>query len=60
MVLGTAELLIWHTGGTFGCSSYILLLPGKHKGIILMANESDPNTQIKLIGMAKQIMGIKQ
>lgn len=47
---------LWHTGGTFGFSSYIVLYPQLHTGIVLMANESDPQTQNKLAGIASGII----
>lgn len=47
---------IWHTGGTFGFSSYIVLYPDQHIGIVLMANESDADTQNKLATIASQII----
>lgn len=53
---GSPEYNLWHTGGTFGFSSYIVLYPGQKTGIILMANENDATTQNKLATIASQIM----
>ena len=47
---------IWHTGGTFGFSSYIVLYPERKLGVVLLANESDVSTQNKLVGMARRIV----
>lgn len=46
---------IWHTGGTFGFNSYIVLYPERKLGIVLLTNESDGSTQSKLVGIAKKI-----
>jgi CubicO group peptidase (beta-lactamase class C family) len=43
---------IWHTGGTFGFSSYVVLYPERELGIVLLANESDPLAQGKLVDLA--------
>ena len=47
---------IWHTGGTFGFSSYILFFPERKIGIVLLANESDGMTQNRLVSIARQII----
>lgn len=47
---------IWHTGGTFGFSSYVVLLPKQRAGIILMASECDPDTQNRLVKIAQVII----
>lgn len=52
----TGDRQIWHTGGTFGFSSYIVLYPDQKLGVILMANESDGATQNKLVKLSKQII----
>lgn len=49
------EREIWHTGGTFGFSSYIVLYPDRQLGIVLLANESDETTQGKLISIASRL-----
>ncbi|MBN9297512.1 MAG: beta-lactamase family protein [Filimonas sp.] len=46
---------IWHTGGTFGFSSYCVLFPDAQTGIILLSNEMDKESQGKLIEMADQL-----
>ncbi|PCC69236.1 CubicO group peptidase, beta-lactamase class C family [Nannocystis exedens] len=43
---------IWHTGGTFGFSSYLVLHPARELGIVLLANESDPQAQTRLVALA--------
>jgi serine-type D-Ala-D-Ala carboxypeptidase/endopeptidase len=47
---------LWHTGGTFGFSSYIVLYPDQQTGIILMANENDQGTQNRLAALATRII----
>lgn len=49
------ERQLWHTGGTFGFSSYLVLYPERQLGIVMLANESDPLTQNRLVVVAKQI-----
>lgn len=46
---------IWHTGGTFGFSSYCLFSPELNTGIVLLSNESDPTAQNELVNAAKKI-----
>jgi CubicO group peptidase (beta-lactamase class C family) len=53
---GTDKPQIWHTGGTFGFSSYLVLLPKQQVGIVLMSNECDPDTQNRLVKIAKVII----
>jgi D-alanyl-D-alanine-carboxypeptidase/D-alanyl-D-alanine-endopeptidase len=52
----TGDRQLWHTGGTFGFSSYIVVYPDQKLGIILMANESDGTMQNKLVQLSKQIV----
>jgi CubicO group peptidase (beta-lactamase class C family) len=47
---------IWHTGGTFGFSSYCVLYPEKKTGIVLLSNEMDGTSQGRLIDIAEQIV----
>ena len=47
---------IWHTGGTFGFSSYCVLYPEKKTGIVLLSNEMDGTSQGRLIHVAEQIV----
>ncbi|MFT3823792.1 MAG: serine hydrolase domain-containing protein [Chitinophagaceae bacterium] len=49
------ETKTWHTGGTFGFSSYCVLYPDSQTGIILLSNEMDKDSQGKLIEMADRI-----
>lgn len=46
---------IWHTGGTFGFSSYVVFYLERKIGIVLLANESDGMTQNRLASIARQI-----
>ncbi|MCY1057584.1 serine hydrolase domain-containing protein [Nannocystis sp. SCPEA4] len=46
---------IWHTGGTFGFSSYLVLYPERQLGLVLLANESDPEAQTRLVELAGHI-----
>ncbi|KAA2239644.1 beta-lactamase family protein [Chitinophaga agrisoli] len=46
---------IWHTGGTFGFSSYCVLYPDFNTGIILLSNEFDMTSQGELVGTADKI-----
>ncbi|WP_285055426.1 serine hydrolase domain-containing protein [Pedobacter ginsengisoli] len=47
---------LWHTGGTFGFSSYVVLVPAQKLGLIFLANVSDAATQTKLDSMAADII----
>ncbi len=49
------KLKIWHTGGTFGFSSYCVLYPEFNMGIILLSNEMDMTSQGELVGVADKI-----
>ncbi len=46
---------LWHTGGTFGFSSYCVLYPDTKTGIILLSNEFDETSQGGLIQIADKI-----
>jgi tetratricopeptide (TPR) repeat protein len=46
---------LWHSGGTFGFSSYCVFYPELHIGIILLSNESDNGAQSALDETAKKI-----
>ena len=48
---------LWHTGGTFGFSSYVVLYPDSGVGLVLLANESDGSAQRRLAEAAAQILG---
>ncbi|TYZ08422.1 serine hydrolase [Hymenobacter lutimineralis] len=45
-----------HTGGTFGFASYCSFYPELGFGIVVLANESDPQTQGRLWDLAHQIV----
>ena len=47
---------IWQNGGSFGFSSYCAVFPELRLGIVLLANESDQNSQGRLNAMADEIM----
>lgn len=53
--LPSGQESLWHTGGTFGFSSYIVVHPQRQLAIVLMANESDPETQSRLGRIAGKI-----
>lgn len=46
------KLKIWHTGGTFGFSSYCVLYPEFRTGIVLLSNEMDMTSQGELVNLA--------
>ena len=46
----------WHTGGTFGFSSYCVFYPQIDTGIILLSNEFDLESQGELIKIAEKIL----
>ncbi len=48
---------LWHTGGTFGFSSYVVLYPASGVGLVLLANESDGAAQGRLAQAAEKILG---
>lgn len=48
----TGEYKVWHTGGTFGFSSYCVIYLASQVWIILLSNEMDKDSQGKLIGLA--------
>lgn len=52
---GDGQRTIWHTGGTFGFSSYVALYPERGLGMVLLANESDPQAQSRLVDLANRI-----
>lgn len=47
---------IWQNGGSFGFSSYCAIFPELRLGIVLLANESDQNSQGRLNAMADEIL----
>jgi CubicO group peptidase (beta-lactamase class C family) len=55
------ERKLWHSGGTFGMSSQLILLPDSLQAYVLLANDACPNTQSQLYDMAMTIRaGIKK
>jgi serine-type D-Ala-D-Ala carboxypeptidase/endopeptidase len=50
-----SERSLWHTGGTFGFASYVVLYPERRLAIVLMANENDPTTQSRLAAIGGKI-----
>jgi len=50
------DLMIWHSGATFGFSSYWAVYPGRNFGIILMSNEYDRYSLQKLTYVANSIV----
>ena len=49
------ERKLWHSGGTFGMSSQLILLPDSHQAYVLLANDACMNTQGQLHDMAMTI-----
>lgn len=53
--LADGEKRVWHTGGTFGFSSYCVLYPRSQIGIVLLSNEMDKASQGELVDIAERI-----
>jgi len=49
------ERKLWHSGGTFGMSSQLILLPDSRQAYVLLANDACMNTQSQLYEMAMTI-----
>ena len=49
------ERKLWHSGGTFGMSSQLILLPDSQLAFVLLANDACMNTQGQLHEMAMTI-----
>ena len=49
------ERKLWHSGGTFGMSRQLILLPDSQRAYALLANDACPNTQSQLYDMAMAI-----
>jgi len=47
---------LWHTGGTFGFSSYCVLYPEENTGLILLSNEFDPGAELALVAIAQKLV----
>lgn len=54
------ERKLWHSGGTFGMSSQLILLPDSQQAYVLLANDACMNTQSELYDMAMTIRGAVQ
>ena len=46
------ERRLWHSGGTFGMSSQMILLPDSQQAYVLLANDACENTQSQLEAIA--------
>lgn len=46
---------LWHTGGTFGFNSYMVMYPDQQIGIVLLTNEYDNNAQARLAKIATEV-----
>lgn len=46
---------VWHSGGTFGFSSFCLISLESNFGVVLLSNEADPETQNRIGRMAAEI-----
>jgi serine-type D-Ala-D-Ala carboxypeptidase/endopeptidase len=49
------KLMIWHSGATFGFSSYCAVYPNLNMGMIILSNEYDPRSLEKLTYLANKI-----
>jgi CubicO group peptidase (beta-lactamase class C family) len=49
------ERKLWHSGGTFGMSSQLILLPDSQLAFVLLANDACTNTQSQLYEMAMTV-----
>ena len=54
------ERRLWHSGGTFGMSSQLILLPDSRQAYVLLANDACMNTQSELYGMAMTVRAAVQ
>lgn len=52
----TPNQMFYHSGGTFGFSSWIALYPKKNIGIFLVTNVSNSNAQEKLNQVSNRII----
>ncbi|WP_340067284.1 serine hydrolase domain-containing protein [Ascidiimonas aurantiaca] len=52
-----AKKMLYHSGGTFGQSSWIALYPKQNIGIFLVTNVSTDNSQGDLNGLSNRIIG---
>lgn len=47
--------VVWHSGGSFGTSSQMMLYPKQHQGIVLLANDTCADSEDALKDMAMAI-----
>lgn len=48
--------LVRHAGGSFGCTSYCVIYPEEHLGIVVLANDACPGTEAELVQLSNEIM----
>ncbi|WP_158628885.1 serine hydrolase domain-containing protein [Dyella choica] len=53
--LDNDQRMLWHGGGSFGMSSQVVLYPGQHQGMVLLANDACEGTESALKNMAESI-----
>jgi CubicO group peptidase (beta-lactamase class C family) len=53
--LSNGKSIIWHSGATFGFSSYCAICPNLNLGIIILSNEYDMGSLQKLTNLANDI-----
>ncbi len=49
--------VIWHSGGSFGMSSQVVLYPKQHEGFVLLANDACDGTEGALKTIAEAVHG---
>jgi CubicO group peptidase (beta-lactamase class C family) len=54
--LSDGSRLVRHAGGSFGCTSYCVICPGEHLGIVVLANDACPGTESELVQLSNEIM----
>ncbi|GLQ99805.1 serine hydrolase domain-containing protein [Dyella mobilis] len=47
--------IIWHSGGSFGMSSQVVLYPKQHEGFALLANDACTGTESALMAIAQTV-----
>jgi D-alanyl-D-alanine-carboxypeptidase/D-alanyl-D-alanine-endopeptidase len=47
--------IVWHSGGSFGMSSQMVLYPNQHQGFVLLANDACQGTESALKAIATSI-----
>jgi len=48
--------LVRHAGGSFGCTSYCMICPERHFGIVCLANDAGPDTERELVRLSDEVM----